>query len=219
MFAARGFECVTIADIAGEADVAVQTVFNHFATKEELFFDGRTPAVDGPANAVRNRPPGVSPLAALREHLVREAASFVALQVSPEAQDYTAAIDACPALAAYERRMMHESERLVEDALAEAWATDPEPGTPAHPLPAPEIAAALAAAIWMGSTRVVVVHQRRLSTHQADPAGVATAVEELADGVLAGIEAQLGLGRTGVQRSDTTQADTGWPRTAVRRAG
>jgi len=33
LFAERGFDAVTIADVAERADVAVQTVFNHFATK------------------------------------------------------------------------------------------------------------------------------------------------------------------------------------------
>jgi hypothetical protein len=47
LFAERGFDAVTIADIAAAADVAVQTVFNHFATKEELFFYDRTPWRDG----------------------------------------------------------------------------------------------------------------------------------------------------------------------------
>ena len=72
MFVERGFDAVTIADIAKGAEVAVQTVFNHFATKEELFFDGRTPWVDGPARAVRTREAGVSPLVALRAYLVDE---------------------------------------------------------------------------------------------------------------------------------------------------
>src|SRR3712207_4046239 len=70
LFSERGFDAVTIADIASTADVAVQTVFNHFATKEELFFTGRTHWVDGPAQAVRSRPDGVPPLAALRPALV-----------------------------------------------------------------------------------------------------------------------------------------------------
>ena len=69
LFAEHGFDAVTIADIAGQADVAVQTVFNHFATKEELFFDDRADWVDGAAAAVRSRPEGVAPLAALRAHL------------------------------------------------------------------------------------------------------------------------------------------------------
>ena len=33
LFAEHGFDAVTISDVANGADVAVQTVFNHFATK------------------------------------------------------------------------------------------------------------------------------------------------------------------------------------------
>src|SRR3954471_21305037 len=83
LFAARGFDSVTIADIAAEADVAVQTVFNHFATKEELFFDGRTPWVEGAADAVRSRPPSGPPLPALRAYLVELVTSLA----EPDADD------------------------------------------------------------------------------------------------------------------------------------
>ena len=38
LFADRGFERVTVAEIAREAQVAVATVFNYFPTKEDLFF-------------------------------------------------------------------------------------------------------------------------------------------------------------------------------------
>ena len=62
LFADHGFEAVTIADIARTADVAVQTVFNHFATKEELFFEGRADWVGGAARAVRRRPDGIPAL-------------------------------------------------------------------------------------------------------------------------------------------------------------
>src|SRR3712207_9197491 len=65
LFAERGFEAVTIADIASAADVAGQTVFNHFPTKEDLFFDGHTPWVDGASEAGRPRTPGTGPLAPL----------------------------------------------------------------------------------------------------------------------------------------------------------
>src|SRR5215218_3583552 len=74
LFAERGFEGVTIADIAAAADVAVQTVFNHFPTKEDLFFDGHTPWVEGAAEAVRSRPPGTAPLDAPHAHLVERVA-------------------------------------------------------------------------------------------------------------------------------------------------
>src|SRR4051794_9191674 len=84
MFDEHGFESVTIAYIARQSDVAVQTVFNHFATKEELFFDGRTEWVEGPADAVASRAPSVPPLTALREHLVETVGELVRSYRSPE---------------------------------------------------------------------------------------------------------------------------------------
>src|SRR3712207_6628936 len=69
LFAERGFEAVTIADIAAAADVAVQTVFNHFESKEALFFDGRTPWVHEAVAAVTDRLPGSDPVAAYRAWL------------------------------------------------------------------------------------------------------------------------------------------------------
>src|SRR4051812_6344987 len=55
LFAAAGFDATTVIDIAAAAGVSVQTVFNHFASKEELFFADRAAWVDGPAAAVRDR--------------------------------------------------------------------------------------------------------------------------------------------------------------------
>jgi AcrR family transcriptional regulator len=38
LFTERGFERVTVADVARESQVALATVFNYFPSKEELFF-------------------------------------------------------------------------------------------------------------------------------------------------------------------------------------
>ncbi|WP_206340041.1 TetR/AcrR family transcriptional regulator [Blastococcus litoris] len=212
MFAEGGFDAVTIADVAREADVAVQTVFNHFATKEELFFDGRLPWVDAPAEAVRTRAEGVSPLTALRRHLVAGAGHFVALQLSEETASFTAALAACPDLAAYEQRVLYEAELRLGACLAEAWATDPEPG--AGRGLAPEIAAPLTAAMWLTASRVVLVEQRRLAAHRGDAAAVAAEVERLLDQVLATMQARFGTPLEAGRR-----ADTGWPPVDMRRAG
>jgi hypothetical protein len=54
LFAERGFDTVTVADVSAAAGMSVQTIFNHFASKEELFFDGRTAWVDGPPRRSRS---------------------------------------------------------------------------------------------------------------------------------------------------------------------
>src|SRR3712207_2452627 len=41
LFADRGFDAVTVAEVAAAANVSEKTVFNHFATKEDLAFAGR----------------------------------------------------------------------------------------------------------------------------------------------------------------------------------
>ncbi|WP_346621212.1 helix-turn-helix domain-containing protein [Blastococcus montanus] len=194
MFAASGFDAVTIADIAREADVAVQTVFNHFSTKEELFFDGRIPSPHGPADAVRNRPPGVTPLVALSDHLAGGAAYFVGLHLTPEGRAFADAVRSSPTLAAFEQRVLFDAERQLAAALAEAWETDPEPGLATSPvLFCPRVAAPLAAALWLAVSRVVVVEQRLVVDDAEDREGAAAAVRTLADGLLSGLYAQLGL--------------------------
>ena len=65
LFVERGFDAVTVADVAEAADVSVKTVFNHFGSKEELFLD-REPAVHATiVAAVAERPPGRSVRASL----------------------------------------------------------------------------------------------------------------------------------------------------------
>lgn len=61
----RGFGQVTIAEIAEAADVSVNTVYNYFPSKEDLFFDRAEEMVDRPARLVRERERGESAADAL----------------------------------------------------------------------------------------------------------------------------------------------------------
>jgi DNA-binding LacI/PurR family transcriptional regulator/AcrR family transcriptional regulator len=58
LFADRGFDAVTVAEIAEAADVSAKTVYNHFTTKEQLFFESEPLLQGTPADLLRERPPG-----------------------------------------------------------------------------------------------------------------------------------------------------------------
>lgn len=66
LFARRGFEAVTVNEIAEAAEVAKATLFSYFPTKEALVLDGV--AGDDLAAIVAARPPGATFLEALRAH-------------------------------------------------------------------------------------------------------------------------------------------------------
>ncbi|MFI9490145.1 TetR/AcrR family transcriptional regulator [Streptomyces halstedii] len=55
LFLERGFDAVTIAEIARAADVSVNTVYNYFPTKEDLFLDRSRGVVDRLSRYVRAR--------------------------------------------------------------------------------------------------------------------------------------------------------------------
>src|SRR3954469_25579191 len=76
LFIERGFENVTVAEIAEAAQVSVKTVFNYFSTKEDLFFDRADAIRDAILDAVALRPPGTPMVEALRAVLADRRVPF-----------------------------------------------------------------------------------------------------------------------------------------------
>ena len=118
LFLERGFDAVTVAEVARAADVAVQTVFNHFPTKEDLFFDEQG-WWRGPARAIREAPAGADPVDVLE-------ASYLAgirdrLEVGHLAtwKQFVRTIEDSPALLARRRLNAAELETLLTAALDE----------------------------------------------------------------------------------------------------
>ena len=66
LFAERGYEHVSVADVARAAEVAEQTVYNYFPAKEQLVTDLEVQVQDQLCDLIRSRPPDVTPAAAIR---------------------------------------------------------------------------------------------------------------------------------------------------------
>src|SRR3954453_17971074 len=72
LFAERGFEQVTVAEVAREAEVAQATVFNYFPTKEDLFYSRLEAFEDELMRAIGERKPGESVLAGFAAFLLAQ---------------------------------------------------------------------------------------------------------------------------------------------------
>ncbi|MEE1840662.1 MULTISPECIES: helix-turn-helix domain-containing protein [unclassified Streptomyces] len=116
LFLERGYGAVGIRDVAAEADVAVTTLFSHFASKEALVFEQDENFEHRLAQAVTDRAPQEPLIPALR----REIRAMVRHCASDSAAPIWRMIDESPALRQYE-----ESMRLRHaDSLTTAIAAD-----------------------------------------------------------------------------------------------
>ncbi|OQR59675.1 TetR family transcriptional regulator [Streptomyces maremycinicus] len=76
LFAERGYENVSVSDVAREAEVAEQTVYNYFPTKERLVTDRDEQIQDRLCDLIRSRPPHVTPAAAVRDFVLQSVAGI-----------------------------------------------------------------------------------------------------------------------------------------------
>jgi AcrR family transcriptional regulator len=82
LFAAQGYENVSVADVAREAEVSEQTVYNYFPTKERLVTDRDQQIQDQLVELIRARTPGVSAAAAIRDYVLASVDAIAT--ISPE---------------------------------------------------------------------------------------------------------------------------------------
>ena len=121
MFLEHGFDQVSCAAVAARAEVSKPTLFKHFPTKEDLVVHRIADHEDELARAVRERPAGESPLAALlRHHLDGLAArdAITGLCDAPQVRALYRMMEDAPTLSV---RLLRFAARRAE-ALAEALA-------------------------------------------------------------------------------------------------
>jgi AcrR family transcriptional regulator len=76
LFAERGYEHVSVSDVAREAEVAEQTVYNYFRTKGELVTDQDEEIRDRLCDLIRSRAPAITPAAAIRDSVLESVAGI-----------------------------------------------------------------------------------------------------------------------------------------------
>jgi AcrR family transcriptional regulator len=123
LFTARGFDEVTIAQVADAAGVAKMTVTNYFPRKEDLVFDRAGAVIRHLAEVIAARAPGESMLAAIRRDYAEAVArADVTLGLSSPA--FARMILTSPALAGRAREMLDQREQALGDAIAAETETD-----------------------------------------------------------------------------------------------
>jgi AcrR family transcriptional regulator len=118
LFIERGYDAVTVADVAREAGVSSVTVFNHFPRKEDLFLDRTVDAIDLLRSAVRDRSDGTAVLTSLREQSLRLFDERHPLSGMDErSAGFFRTVAESPALVARAREILSELQRILAEEL------------------------------------------------------------------------------------------------------
>jgi AcrR family transcriptional regulator len=147
LFSERGFDAVTVAEVAREADVSEGTVFNYFPTKEDLFYSPMEAFEVDLVTAVAERKSGESVAAAFRRFVLESSAGL-----ADRAELIATAVrilSASPALQAREREVTAQYTGALAESIAE------ETGKPRE-----DVEAAVVASALMGAQRTLVDYVR-----------------------------------------------------------
>lgn len=146
LFLSKGFDAVSVTEIAAAADVSRPTLFRYFRSKEDMALFRFADHEDEAARIVASRPVGTSPLDALLSHFLDGLATrdpITGLSDDPEALAFHALLNDTPALLA----RLHTYLARSEAALAAALAGLPHTSQEADPPLGARLAAAQIAAV------------------------------------------------------------------------
>jgi AcrR family transcriptional regulator len=124
LFAARGYDNVTVAEIADAANISVKTLFTYFASKEDLAFADDADLRDAITGAITASPDGTAPVDAAAAELRRMVQDADRDGPADGVEGYHRAFGDSPALQSRLRRMWSDYEDAVTVAVR-----DRHPGT------------------------------------------------------------------------------------------
>ncbi len=174
LFADRGFDQVSVAEVAREAQVAEATVYNYFRTKEDMFYWRLETLGARLAEAVSSRPPGEPALAAFRRALLAEGGLLAQVetgdtQALDRLRTINRVITASPALLAREQQALNQAASALAGVLAADAAAPPG-----------DVRPQVAASAFIGVHQALLDYVRRRVQSGENPAGLAAEVRTLA---------------------------------------
>ena len=181
LFFEKGFENVTVDEIAAAADVGRMTVFNHFPRKEDMFFDRDEEARETLRQALRQRDSSVSPIETLRllaHQLVRQQTPY--LLFSTASEGFIETVENSETLKARARAIRDEIAGELAMALAESAGQN-----------ADDAKAKLAAAMLIASWSVAFIEAHRSFRQHGDTGKAKALFLELTDQGSLGVKASL----------------------------
>lgn len=194
LFLERGFDKVTIGEVAVAAEVAKMTVTNYFPRKEDLALDLNEAFVGGLARAVAERAAGESALAALRRAFLA-AVDRRDPVIGFSGAEFARMVTSSPALLARLREFHEQREAALAAALARDTGARPDAVVPR-----------VAAAQLAGAHRVLFDETLRRTLDGQDLDRIADALTGAADEAFALLEPALGdyAVRGGAPRSESS---------------
>jgi len=182
LFVERGFDQVTVDQIAEAADVARMTVFNHFSRKEDMFFDLDEEGRADLLAALQKRDAGTSPIEALRQFAhwaVAEQRPYIRF-FEAGSERFIETIRGSEALKARARAIRDELTDMLTLALAKAADRH-------QPDPAANLAASLLVATW----QVAFIEAHRIFHQSRDIKRANTAFLAMIDQGTRGLKAAV----------------------------
>jgi AcrR family transcriptional regulator len=181
LFFERGFDHVTVDEIAAAADVGRMTVFNHFPRKEDMFFDRDEEGREILREALRQRDPRVAPVETLRllaHRLVTEQSPFVLF--SALSQDFVETIEGSETLKARARAIRDELALVVTGALSECIGREPT-----------DLDTHLAAGLLLATWTVAFIQAHRIFRQSRDADEARAAFLAIVDKGTSGLKAAM----------------------------
>ena len=175
LFAERGYENVAVSDVARAAEVAEQTVYTHFGTKEQLVTDRDEQIRDRLCEMIRARPAGTSAAAAVRDFLLRSVAAIRDIPTDQWRGELGYLAEISPTV----RRLALEMLDRQAEALAEAIGETSDL--------APEIARLQGIALT-GAFRIIIAHTGRRTAEGQSQEQIAAELRPALENVLDELE-------------------------------